>query len=106
MPTLCSQYHESCHPLQGNGRDINNTYMRLCSGFSSSHLRIQKDEPVSSYEMPIMVPECNVELAVVLSMLNECFNLVKDRTPRLIFSTELCMILVTNLNDQATNSFG
>lgn len=51
---------------------------RTEDGFSWALMKIQKDEPVSSEDMPVVL-ECNVKLAVALGVLNECFNPVKDR---------------------------
>lgn len=46
-------------------------------GFSWALLRLQKDEPASSQEMPAVL-ERNVKLAVALGVLNECFNPMED----------------------------
>ncbi|XP_022682493.1 increased DNA methylation 1-like [Setaria italica] len=51
-------------------------------GFSWALLKIQKDEPVSSQDMPVVL-ECNLKLAVALGVLNECFNPVRDRRTKI-----------------------
>ena len=51
-------------------------------GFSWSLLKIQKDEPDGSRDMPLVL-EGNLKLAVALGVLNECFNPVKDRRTKI-----------------------
>jgi hypothetical protein len=51
-------------------------------GFSWTALKIQKDEPLSSQGMQVVL-ESNVKLAVALGVLNECFNPVKDRRTKI-----------------------
>ena len=51
-------------------------------GFSWSLLKIQKDEPDGSRDMPLVL-EGNLKLALALGVLNECFNPVKDRRTKI-----------------------
>ncbi|WVZ89324.1 hypothetical protein U9M48_035745, partial [Paspalum notatum var. saurae] len=51
-------------------------------GFSWALLKLQKDKPASSQDMPAVL-ESNVKLAVALGVLNECFNPVKDRRTKM-----------------------
>lgn len=51
-------------------------------GLSWALLKIQKDEPVTSKDMPLVL-ENNLKLAVALGVLNECFNPVKDRRTKI-----------------------
>lgn len=50
--------------------------------FSWALLKIQKDELVTSEDMPVIL-ESNVKLAVALGVLNECFNPVQDRRTKI-----------------------
>ncbi|XP_062182185.1 increased DNA methylation 1-like [Phragmites australis] len=92
--------HQHCRPLQNNGRDIGTYCSETCKklssqlsdmigvtnrsedGFSWALLKIQKDEPASSMDMPVVL-ECNVKLEVALGVLDECFNPVKDRRTKI-----------------------
>ncbi|CAD6227923.1 unnamed protein product [Miscanthus lutarioriparius] len=94
------KYHEICRPSLSNGRGIGAYCSETCKkvsvqlsdmigvtnhtedGFSWALLKIQKDQPVSSQNSPVVL-ECNVKLAVALGVLNECFNPVKDRRTKI-----------------------
>ncbi|CAO2195985.1 unnamed protein product [Urochloa humidicola] len=98
----CSaKYHQHCRrPLLNNGHDIGAYCSETCNklsaqlsdmigvtnptedGFSWALLKIQKDQPVRSQDMPLVL-ECNLKLAVALGVLNECFNPVKDRRTKI-----------------------
>ncbi|KAF0893789.1 hypothetical protein E2562_029683 [Oryza meyeriana var. granulata] len=94
------KYHQYCRPLQSPGYEIGPYCSETCKkmssqlsdmigvmnhaedGFSWALLRIQKDEGVTSEDMPVVL-ECNVKLAVALGVLNECFNPVQDRRTKI-----------------------
>ncbi|RCV29197.1 hypothetical protein SETIT_5G464800v2 [Setaria italica] len=97
----CSgKYHQHCRPLLNNGHHNGAYCSETCKklsaqlsdmigvtnptedGFSWALLKIQKDEPVSSQDMPVVL-ECNLKLAVALGVLNECFNPVRDRRTKI-----------------------
>ncbi|CAO1943174.1 unnamed protein product [Urochloa humidicola] len=97
----CSaKYHHHCRPSLNNGQDNGAYCSETCNklsaqlsdmigvtnptedGFSWALLKIQKDEPVSSQDMPGVL-ECNLKLAVALGVLNECFNPIKDRRTKI-----------------------
>ncbi|KAJ1285687.1 hypothetical protein BS78_03G296300 [Paspalum vaginatum] len=93
------KYHDNCRPLSDAG-DIGSYCSKTCKklsaqlsemvgvmnhtedGFSWALLKIQKDKPASSQDMPVVL-ESNVKLAVALGVLNECFNPVKDRRTKI-----------------------
>ncbi|CAO1947356.1 unnamed protein product [Urochloa humidicola] len=100
----CSaKYHQHCRPLLNNGQDIGAYCSETCNklsaqlsdmigvtnptedGLSWALLKIQKDEAVSSQDMNkgVGVLECNLNLAVALGVLNECFNPIKDRRTKI-----------------------
>uniref|UniRef100_A0A0E0CDC8 N-acetyltransferase domain-containing protein n=1 Tax=Oryza meridionalis TaxID=40149 RepID=A0A0E0CDC8_9ORYZ len=92
--------HQYCRPLQSPGFEIGAYCSETCKkmsshlsdmigvmnhtedGFSWALLKIQKDELVTSEDMPVIL-ESNVKLAVALGVLNECFNPVQDRRTKI-----------------------
>ncbi|KAF2954463.1 hypothetical protein DAI22_01g484700 [Oryza sativa Japonica Group] len=94
------KYHQYCRPLQSPGFEIGAYCSETCKkmsshlsdmigvmnhtedGFSWALLKIQKDELVTSEDMPVIL-ESNVKLAVALGVLNECFNPVQDRRTKI-----------------------
>ncbi|RLN24724.1 hypothetical protein C2845_PM07G36060 [Panicum miliaceum] len=95
-----SKYHQHCHPLLNNGHDLGAYCSETCKklsaqlsdmigvtnptqdGFSWALLKIQKDQVAGSQDMAFVL-EGNLKLAVVLGVLNECFNPVKDRRTKI-----------------------
>ncbi|KAL6616776.1 hypothetical protein ACP70R_039046 [Stipagrostis hirtigluma subsp. patula] len=73
---------ETCKKLSAQLSDMVGVNNRTEDGFSWALLKIQKDEPASSQDMPAVL-ECNVKLAVALGVLNQCFNPVKDRRTKI-----------------------
>ncbi|KAL5228917.1 hypothetical protein ABZP36_017182 [Zizania latifolia] len=75
----CSQ---TCKKMSSQLSDMMGAMNSTEDGFSWSLLKIQKDEPITSEDMPVVL-ENNVKLAVALGVLNECFNPMQDRRTKI-----------------------
>ncbi|KAG8053839.1 hypothetical protein GUJ93_ZPchr0001g30985 [Zizania palustris] len=75
----CSQ---TCKKMSSQLSDMRGVMNSTGDGFSWSLLKIQKDEPITSEDMPVVL-ENNVKLAVALGVLNDCFNPMQDRRTKI-----------------------